>query len=264
MSETNQTERGLTMLRKLFIGLLASTTMLLVMSSLASAQEAPNDESVVEPTNTVDCTLLNFTPPESWTVNGNHAVGAPITLELYTTKGGAMYYWFVATQDGGEPYRLNDGMDNTIEWTPTTAGTYVIHGEFESTKTGETVAVEDPEKCSATFFVEDAPLMPVPEDPEPGSCADPATPLTPVPQDDGSTSYYSPDGELCGTVIGNQQTPAAPPAPAAPSTPSTPVNAAAAPELPRTGSGTGILAIVGIMLVLSGTALLRKQKQLTA
>jgi len=77
-------------------------------------------------------------------------------------------------------------------------------------------------------------------------------------------SYYSPSGVLCGTVIANQQILAETSAPVVLSTPPTPVSALAAPELPRTGSGTSTLAFAGITLVLFGTAILRMQKKLAA
>ena len=261
MSETNptHTERGLAM-RKLLGGLLAVMSIILVISSSASAQEAVTEDPN-QPANTVDCVLLNFTPPEQRTESGNFAVDEPITLELYVAKGGAMYYYFVAAKDGAEPYRLNDGMDNNIIWTPTEAGTYVIHGEFESTKTGETVEVEDPSTCEVTLIVEDAPLVPRQSvSPEPGTCAHPDTPLTAVPEADGSTSYYAPDGTLCGTILAEQPFTAAPPAPPAPA-PVFTADATDVHELPRTGSGIVILAIAGVSLLLLGLMVIDASKR---
>lgn len=257
------------MLRKLFSGLMAASTMFLMMSSLASAQEASPEEPVEQPANTVDCTMLNFTPPDERTESGNYAVGQVISLELYVPKGGAMYWYFTASKDSGAPYRLNDGMDNAVDWTPTEAGTYVVYGEFEGSKSGEPIEVENPENCTVSLIVEDTTVPPAhnesdvvePPAEETSECSDLNETLTPIPEDDGSVSYYTPDGEYCGTVKA-QQPPAAPSAPAAPSSvTAASVSSQPASELAHTGSGTTVLAFVGTMLVLSGTVLLRMQKK---
>lgn len=257
------------MLRKLFSGLMAASTMFLMMSSLASAQEASSEEPVEQPATTVDCTMLNFTPPEERTESGNYVVNQVISLELYVPKGGAMYWYFTASKDSDVPYRLNDGIDNAVDWTPTEAGTYVVYGEFEDSKTGEPIEVKNPESCTVRLIVEDAIVPPAHNEPdvveppaeESSKCSDPNETLTSVPEDDGSVSYYASDGEYCGTVKA-QQPLAAPPTPTAPSVAAASVSAEAAPELPHTGSGTATLAFVGTMLVLSGTALLRMQKKI--
>lgn len=246
-------------MRKLITGLLATLTIVFAMSPSASAQEAPAEDTTEQeqPTNTVDCDMLNFTLPELRNEDGNYVVGNPITLELSVLKGGAMYYYFMALPlDAMEPYPLNDGMDNHLVWTPTEPGTYTVFGEFEDTKTGQPVLVENPDDCDVVLTVAAAaPAEPEPVEPTPPPttepsdddaplCGPPET-LTLVDVGNGFYDVYNADGELC-SQIGGEQTPAS----------VTPVIARSA-ELPRTGSATTALAIAGVSLVFFGLVLKR-------
>ena len=243
-------------MRKLIFGLAAVLSLVFAMSSNALAQET-TEEDPTEP-QPVACTMLNFTPPEWRNENGSYPAGTPISLELYVPKGGPMYYYFMASLDGGESYRLNDGMDNSIEWTPIEPGTYTVYGQFESTKDGSSVPVEHPEACMVTLTVEAAQVNPQPEpqaptvptEPTCGEDEDPTT-LVPVLQPDGSTAWYTPDGAYCGTNLPDV---IVAPAPITPAAAAAPVPAAVA-ELPRTGTATTVLAIAGVCLVLIGLAL---------
>lgn len=247
-------------MRKLITGLLATLTIVFAMSPSASAQEAPSEDTTEQeqPTNTVDCTILNFTLPELRNEDGNYVVGNPITLELSVLKGGAMYYYFMALPlDAMEPYPLNDGMDNHLVWTPTEPGTYTVFGEFEDTKTGQPVLVENPDACAFVLtVVSAAPAQPEPEPAEPTTpttepsdddlpLCGPAETLTLVDVGNGFFDVYNADGVLCGQ-IGGKQTPAT----------LTPVIARSA-ELPRTGSATTVMALAGVSLVFFGLVLKR-------
>lgn len=242
-------------MRKLIFGLTAVLSLVFAMSSNAQAQESTEGDPIEQ--NTVECTMLNFTNPELRTDGGNFAVNSPISLEMYVPKGGPMYYYFVASLDGGEPVRLNDGMDNSVEWTPSEPGTYTVHGEFENSKDGSAVAVENPESCMVTLTVEAAqvepvePVTPVPAQPAP-TCGEPET-LTLVPNPGGWTDVYNADGIVCAQVAGEQ-----------PAQPVVPVSAVSAPEeLPHTGTATTVTAMVGACLVLFGALLKYTSRRLS-
>lgn len=229
------------MKKLLAFGLLAAM-FIIGLAGAASAQEEPPTE---QPINTVDCTMLNFTPPEWQNANGNFVVGTPITLELYVPKGGEMEWFFVASRDGGAEYRLNDVSLQSIGWTPIEVGVYTVRGEFIDPE-GNVLPVEDPSMCMVALTVDAAEVDPNPNpnptpDPEPQPCSDPNTLIT-VPNDDGSVNVY--DGDvLCGTVA---------PKPPVPNDVVVRGSSTPAPELARTGVGTTKLIILGAILVIFG------------
>lgn len=242
-------------MRKLITGLLAILTIVFAMSPSASAQEAPAEDPTEQ--FPVDCTLRNFTDPSFSNEDGTYPAGTPISLELYVPNGGPMEFYFVASRDDSEAYRLNDESMTVIGWTPIDTGTYTVRGEFID-ENGNVLPVEDPARCTHTLTVVTA----APAEPEPEPAVPTTTPTTEPSDDDvplcgpaetltlvdvgnGYFDVYNAEGELC-SQIGGVQTPAT----------VTPVIARST-ELPQTGSATTALAIAGVSLVFFGLVLKR-------
>jgi hypothetical protein len=166
-------------------------------------------------------------------------IGEPIELELSYVGDGQLLTFFVLapTTAGEEPERLNDGESATLSWTPDAAGVYTIYGEFEDSTTHELVEVGTPEQCIVTLGVGDESVAePLP----PGNTCDDldfsGDEVTKVENDDGSLSFFDPNGNWCATVLGETvQAAAAPPA-----------------ELPRTGEHSLLLAVLGASTIVAG------------
>jgi hypothetical protein len=213
-------------------------------------------------TSQVDCTINNMTPipPEQ-----KYAVGDTVKLEMNITNDpgpDSLLSYYVLNGN-----RLNDGTSRKLDFTPTSAGTYDITGEFVDKATGEKLTVKSTLACSVTLEFVAAPEPP----PTTTTTTVPVTTTTTVPV---TTTTTEPPATTPTTTVVPQDTTPTTEAPATTTTtpqgtasqvnvastgntaaPATTNNPVAADELPRTGmNGWPLfwLAALGIALVASG------------
>lgn len=102
----------------------------------------------------LDCTLLNFTPPDVKNEDGSVPVGQVLNYEIVLAGPlpvGVTPYVGVSPTDRatGEVLHLEN---LAFSYTPQEAGDYIVEAFFLD-ENGATVPVEDPSKCSATLTV---------------------------------------------------------------------------------------------------------------
>lgn len=251
-------------MRKTLSGLMAALFMLIGFAETAAAEtedpKAPETEQEAS-SSPVECTFHNFTYP---TVPEEHAyrVGDEINFEISLVDPEATVaniVFFVGTEAKGG--KLQEGTSRSVTWQATAPGQWIVGAQLFDAAGQEIIPTGD---CDGAVTVQEAYIepahpeapdveepVPTPE-PEPvdNTCKDddPST-LTPVNNPDGTVSYYSPDGVLCADLL--PQVPVVN-APVQPVAAASAQPAAQMAELPHTGTGLTITAIIGFILLVGG------------
>ncbi len=256
-------------MRKFMFGLLAALFSVVFAAVPASAEyqeNAPEKDSEQLHTTSapVDCTFHNntyATVQDTWAYHVGDAIDFEITLSDPENTVANILFSVGINQKG---WSIQEGSLRTVTWTAPSAGEWEVFAQLYDVNGQEIIPTGD---CDGAITVYDytEPAHPdnpdviePPTEPEPEpvdeTCEDddPST-LVPVNNADGSTTWYSPGGAFCGTVLPEATN--APPSVQPASQPAVQLatvvtTAAAVAELPRTGVkdtlpfiGAGILGV---------------------